>query len=128
MRPEQDQTITLVQPADRRLGPATPGMDRWEAYATDDMWAGFVRTDIGMISGWHHHGDYDSVIYVMSGALRMEFGSKGSQVLDAFPGDFLSVPRGVVHRESNPSVEPSEIIVVRTGHGESLFNVDGPPD
>jgi uncharacterized RmlC-like cupin family protein len=39
-----------------------------------------------MISGWHHHGDHESVIYVLSGALRMEFGSGGSDVSDEHHG------------------------------------------
>jgi len=118
--------IQLVTPADRTPGPPTPGMDRQQAFASDNMWSGFVRTEVGMMSGWHHHGEYESVIYVLTGALRMEFGPGGSNVLEAGPGDFMCVPKGVVHRESNPSAEVAEIIVVRAGRGESTFNVDGP--
>jgi uncharacterized RmlC-like cupin family protein len=79
-----------------------------------------------MISGWHHHGDYESVIYVLSGALRMESGPGGRDVLDAGPGDFILVPRGAVHREGNPTEAESEIVVVRSGRGEPVVNVDGP--
>jgi uncharacterized RmlC-like cupin family protein len=25
-----------------------------------------VRTEPGMVSGWHHHGEYETVIYVLS--------------------------------------------------------------
>ena len=122
---EQDP-VRLVRPAERTPGPATPGMDRQQAFATDGMWAGLVRTEPGMVSGWHHHGEFESVIYVLSGALRMEFGPGGEQVLEAEPGDYLYVPKGAVHREGNPSSEPADIIVVRAGSGESTFNVDGP--
>ena len=80
-----------------------------------------------MISGWHHHGAYESAIYVLSGALRMEFGPGGTEVLDAGPGDFVYVGAGAVHRESNPSNEESRIVVVRSGSGEPVMNVDGPP-
>jgi hypothetical protein len=31
-----------------------------------------------------------------------------------------------VHRESNPSAAPADIVVVRTGWGESTINLDGP--
>ena len=79
-----------------------------------------------MVSGWHHHGDYESVIYVLRGALKMEFGPNGHATVEAGPGDFVYVPKGAVHRESNPSSERAEIIVVRAGVGESTFNVDGP--
>jgi uncharacterized RmlC-like cupin family protein len=90
------------------------------------MWAGLVRTAAGIVSGWHHHGDFESTIYVLSGALRMEFGPGGRDVLEASPGDFLYVARGAVHRESNPTDHESQIVVVRSGSGEPVVNVDGP--
>jgi len=118
--------IQVVTPADRTQGPPTPGMDRQQAFASQGMWAGFVRTDAGMVSGWHHHGDYESVIYVLTGALRMESGPGGQDVVEAHAGDFVRVPRGVVHREGNPAAQPADIVVVRAGRGESTFNVAGP--
>ncbi|HZD70847.1 MAG TPA: cupin domain-containing protein [Actinomycetes bacterium] len=101
-------------------------MERQQALATDGVWAGLVRTAPGMVSNWHHHGEYETVIYVLTGALRMEFGPDGSTVVEAGPGDFVYVPKGAVHRESNPSAEPADLIGTRAGHGESVFNVDGP--
>ena len=122
---EQAQ-ILVVTPGHRRPGPATPGMDRQEAIATERMWSGVARTEPGMVSGWHHHGEHESTIYVLTGSLRMEFGPDGSTTLEAAPGDFVYVPKGVVHRESNPSPDPADLIVVRAGRGESTINVDGP--
>jgi uncharacterized RmlC-like cupin family protein len=118
--------IQVVTPADRTEGPSTPGMDRQQAFAGEGLWAGFVRTDAGMVSGWHHHGAYESVIYVLTGALRMESGPGGREVVEARPGDFIRVPKGVVHREGNPTAQPADIVVVRAGRGESSFNVAGP--
>ena len=118
--------IFVVRPGGRRAGPPTPGMDRWEAVATDRMWAGGTRTTSGMSSGWHHHGEYESVIYVLTGALRMEFGPRGAHTADAGPGDLVYVPKGCVHRESNPTEEDADLFVVRAGQGESTFNVDEP--
>ncbi len=43
------------------------------------------------------------------------------------PGDFLYVPPYVVHREGNPSPEKGTAIVVRSGTGEPVTNVEGPP-
>ena len=125
MAERQDQ-ILVVTPGDRKAGPSTPGMDRQQAVATDDMWSGFVRTQAGMVSGWHHHGEYETVIYVLTGLLRMEFGPSGSNIVEAGPGDFVFVPNRVVHRESNPSAQPADLVVVRAGRGESTINVDGP--
>jgi uncharacterized RmlC-like cupin family protein len=102
-------------------------MDRQQAIATDGSWAGFVRTEVGMVSGWHHHGEYETVVYVLSGALKMEFGPNGSNAVEARPGDFVLVPKGAVHRESNPSTVPAGIILVRAGSGESTVNVGRPP-
>jgi uncharacterized RmlC-like cupin family protein len=101
-------------------------MIREEDVATEAMWAGLVRTAPGMLSGWHHHGDFESVIFVASGALRMEFGPGGAESLEAKPGDFLYVAPGAIHRESNPSAQESHIIAVRAGSGVPVFNVDGP--
>jgi uncharacterized RmlC-like cupin family protein len=56
----------------------------------------------------------------------MEFGAAGGRTLDAGPGDFVYVAPGVVHRESNPTDVESQIVVVRSGTGEPVFNVDGP--
>ena len=111
---------------ERVEGQYTSGMVREEAIATEGLWAGLVRTDAGMASGWHHHGDYETAIYVLSGMLRMESGAGGADVAEAGPGDFVLVPRHTVHRESNPSDEESRLIVVRSGGGEVVFNVDGP--
>jgi uncharacterized RmlC-like cupin family protein len=119
-------TVRRIRPKGRTEGPATAGMIREEAVSTDGMWAGLVRTDAGMESGWHHHAAYETSIYVLSGALRMEFGPGGTETLEAQPGDFLFVAPGAVHRESNPTDEESHIIVVRSGAGEAVVNVEGP--
>jgi uncharacterized RmlC-like cupin family protein len=118
--------VRLIGAGDRREGPVTPGMVREEAVATGRMWAGLARTAPGAMSGWHHHGDHESVICVLTGAFRMEFGPDGTDVLEAGPGDFLFVAPGAVHREGNPSDRECTAVVVRSGWGEAVLNVDGP--
>jgi uncharacterized RmlC-like cupin family protein len=118
--------VVRIAPGERRPGAPTPGMVREEAFDTGATWAGLVRTDPGMVSGWHHHGAYESVIYVLTGRLRMESGSAGADVVEARPGDFLLVPRGAIHREGNPADEDGTVIVVRSGSGPPVTNVDGP--
>jgi uncharacterized RmlC-like cupin family protein len=121
-----DERMRLIRSDERVEGPSTPGMDRFTSVATQTMWAGGARTEPGMISGWHHHGEQESAIYVLSGALRMEYGPGGADSFDAGPGDFVYVPRGLIHRESNPTDGPADIVVVRAGRGASVVNVDGP--
>ena len=123
---EPHDQVLVVRAEERTAGPPTPGMNREQAFATEGVWAGFVTTEPGMVSAWHHHGDHQTAIYVLNGALRMESGPGGSSTIEAGPGDFVFVPRGAVHRESNPASAPAEVIVVRAGRGESTFNVDGP--
>ncbi len=123
------EQLRLIRADERLQGPSTPGMDRFTAVAAETMWAGGARTEPGTVSAWHHHGQQESAIYVLSGALRMEFGPGGAHSFDAGPGDFVYVPRGAIHRESNPGDEPADLVVVRAGTGESVVNVDGPePD
>jgi uncharacterized RmlC-like cupin family protein len=92
--------VRRIRPDERSEGPATAGMIREEAVASGSMWAGFVRTAPGMMSGWHHHGEFESVIYVATGALLMEFGPDGRETLEAEPGDFLYVAPGAVHQRA----------------------------
>ena len=120
------EAVTRIGPEDRVAGESTPGMTREEAIAVPGMWAGLVLTDAGLTTGCHHHADYETTIYVVSGTLRMESGPGGADVVDAGPGDFLRVPKGAVHREGNPGDEESRLVVVRAGTGPAVVNVDGP--
>lgn len=121
-----DDPAKLVPPAARVEADPTAGMVREQAIATDGLWAGLVRTAPGTVSGWHHHGEHETAIYVTTGELVMESGAGGQEVVRAHPGDFLQVPAGAIHRESNPGAEESAIVVVRSGHGPTTVNVDGP--
>jgi uncharacterized RmlC-like cupin family protein len=122
---EADPVVRITKD-ELRDGARTPGMRREEAIATGTTWAGLVHTDAGMLSGWHHHGEYESVIYVLTGRLRMESGPAGGSVVEAIPGEFLLVPRGAIHREGNPADVEGTAVVVRSGRGVPVVNVDGP--
>lgn len=104
----------------------TSGMVREEAFHSDKAWAGVARNAPQAISGWHHHGDYESVIYVLTGHVRIECGPGGRTVLDGGPGDFLVIPAKEIHREGNPTDGTTEIVLVRAGQGEVVVNVEGP--
>ncbi len=120
------ERIRLIRKDARSVDTSTAGMTREAAISTDGMWAGFVRTEPRTTSGWHHHGEYESAIYVATGRFRMEFGPGGSHVEEAEAGDFLYVPKGAIHRESNPLDEEATLIAVRSGTGPPVVNVDGP--
>jgi uncharacterized RmlC-like cupin family protein len=118
--------VRRITPADRVAGEPTPGIIREQAVSVDGLWAGLARTEAGMTSGWHHHADYDTAIYVATGALRMESGPGGAVLVDAGPGDFVFVPKGAIHREGNPTDTESQLVVVRAGTGPVVVNVEGP--
>jgi uncharacterized RmlC-like cupin family protein len=120
-----DARPSVVRAKERRVAPATAGMQREEAYSDDERWLGFVRTDPGIEGGWHHHGERDSYIYVLRGSISIDFGPGGRDRLAARPGDFIFNPARMVHREVTGS-EPGELIVVRLGPGPQVVNVEGP--
>src|SRR6266545_8376491 len=104
----------------------TAGFFRTELVARPGVWIGTVRTPAGSTSGWHHHGDYDTYIFVRRGQARMDYGSGGRESCRAEAGDTIFVPKDAVHREANPGEVENEAILVRIGTGEPVFNTDGP--
>src|SRR6478735_4900045 len=96
------EPVRHIPPDERVEADPTPGMTRERAIDADGLWAGLVRTQPSATSGWHHHGEYETSIYVVRGTLRMESGAGGADVIDAVEGDFLHVPKGAIHRETNP--------------------------
>lgn len=104
-------------------GQSTPGMVRREAVVLDDVWSGLAVTDAGAVSGWHHHGDHDTVVYVVRGDFVVET-ADGS--VHGQPGDFLHIPANTVHREGNPADDTAEVVLFRRGTGPVVVNVDGP--
>lgn len=120
--------VVVIRADERREADPTPGMVREQAVLTEGLWAGLVRTGAHAASGWHHHGDHDTAIYVVDGSIRLEFGPGGERVVEASSGEFVHVPSQVVHRESNPGDAESRIVVARAGSGPPTVNVDGPSD
>jgi uncharacterized RmlC-like cupin family protein len=104
----------------------TIGMQREELVSTPNAWVGMVRTEPKFTSGWHHHGGYDTYVYVISGELKFDFGESGKESCVAKAGEIAFIPKNTVHRESNPSNEKQLLFGVRVGQGAPVFNVDSP--
>src|SRR5499425_2824350 len=73
--------------------PQTPGMNRASAinYAragANKLWAGTVSIYPDAKTGAHHHGELESVIYVVRGRARMRWGERLEFTAEAGPGDF----------------------------------------
>ena len=109
-------------------GPNTPGQPRKTAFETDGLWAG-VTTVLAKdtTSQWHHHADHDSVMYMLKGVIRVDWGDEGEKSFEIGPGDFAFFRRGVIHcAQIVDGNDECTFAVVRIGEGETVVNVDGP--
>src|SRR5260221_2456316 len=98
-------------------------MIREEAIVGEQCWTGIARTQPGMMSGWHHHGNWDTIAYVIVGKVHLEFGPNGQEMIDGEPGDYLFIPKGQIHRESNPTTGEQALVIVRMGSGPVVINI-----
>ncbi len=120
-------TVRVVRASERGTPTVvTPGMERQQAYAGEGVWIGTVQTQPGVATGWHHHNDYESFVFVLKGKARMEFGPGGRDVVICLPGDLIEVPRRVIHREVTEGDAPVEAVLFRVGAGEVTTNTEGP--
>ena len=109
--------------------PQTPGMQRAAAInrataGANKLWAGTVTILPDAKTGAHHHGELESVIYVISGRARMRWGERLEYVAEAGPGDFIYVPPFVPHQEINASAdEPLVCVVVRSDQEAIVVNL-----
>src|SRR6267154_2262305 len=111
----------------------TPGMDRKTAInfaraGARKLWAGTVTIKPDAKTGAHHHGELESVIYVVRGRARMRWGERLEFVAEADPGDFIFVPPYVPHQEINASPsETLECVLVRSDNEAVVINLDIAP-
>ena len=113
--------------------PQTPGMHRMGAIdaaraGAEKLWAGTVVIQADAKTGPHHHGELESVIYVVSGRARMRWGERLEYLAEAGPGDFIYVPPFVPHQEINASdTEPLSCVLCRSGQEPVVVNLDIEP-
>jgi uncharacterized RmlC-like cupin family protein len=78
-------------------------------------------------TGAHHHGELESIIYVIKGRARMRWGERLENVAEAGPGDFIYVPPFVPHQEINADKkEPLYCVLVRSDQDAVVINLDMP--
>jgi uncharacterized RmlC-like cupin family protein len=110
--------------------PQTQGMTRAAAIThartgASKLWAGTVVVQPGAKTGPHHHGELETVLYVVKGRARMRWGDRLEFSEEAGPGDFIYVPPYVPHQEINARPdEPCEAVVVRSGQDPVVVNLE----
>jgi uncharacterized RmlC-like cupin family protein len=111
----------------------TPGMQRAAAInaartGAQKIWAGTVDIAANAKTGVHHHGELESVIYVVRGRARMRWGETLQYTAEAEPGDFIFIPPFVPHQEINASTdEKLECVVIRSDNEAVVVNLDIEP-
>lgn len=112
--------------------PQTPGMYRQAAVnaaraGAEKIWAGTVTIAPDAKTGVHHHGDLESIIYIVSGHARMRWGENLEYTAEGGPGDFIFVPPYVPHQEINAAAdEPLQCVLCRSGQDPVVVNLDIP--
>src|ERR1700689_2555795 len=110
----------------------TVGMTRAEAISharvgAQKLWAGTVVVHPDAKTGPHHHGELETVIYVVRGRARFRWGDRLEFVAEAGPGDFVYVPPFAPHQELNARADqPVEAVIVRSGQEAIVVNLDIP--
>ena len=111
----------------------TPGMSRATAInharaGAEKLWAGTVTIHANAKTGAHHHGDLESIIFVVKGRARMRWGDNLEFTAEAGPGDFIYVPPYVPHQEINASRDEAlECVLVRSDNEAVVVNLDIEP-
>jgi len=111
----------------------TLGMHRRAAVTTEKtgarkLWAGTVTIEAKAKTGPHHHGDLESVIYVVNGVARMRWGERLEFLAEATAGDFIYVPPYVPHQEINASdAAQLHCVIARSGQQGLVVNLDITP-
>lgn len=120
--------VVKVSASELQVDPGPSALVRRAAVSEEGLWAGITHVDPGLTSGWHHHGAYTTVFYVLSGRFTVEHAGGGDvEAVEVGPGDFVVVPAGVAHNEIFEDAE-AEAVVIRFGDGgPTTFELDGPP-
>lgn len=128
---ESAKTIRIVKPHEFDANtPQTPGMQRVAAISRElagsqGLWAGITVVAPQVASGVHHHGDTETIIYVVSGKGLMRWGEHMEFEQEVEPGDFIYVPPFVPHQEVNNSPDtPSQWVIVRNSQEPVVVNLE----
>jgi len=120
--------IEVVRKAELLAGKSTPGILRERAFEAEGVLVSRSTVAAGIVSDWHHHGERHLYGFLISGHLRVEFGSKGDDAVDLHPGDFFHVPPRLIHRDVNPNKRRELLVAnVLLGKGPPVVNVNGQP-
>lgn len=118
---ESNSAIRIVHPAELSTETQqTSGSLRMSAITAmhgiaSSLWAGIFVVEPSGKTGIHHHGEQETVVYVLEGEATVRWGDLGEHSATVEAGDFLHLPGWLPHQEFNPSNEnPFRWVVVRS--------------
>ena len=127
----EKQEVRVIKPQQFDANtPQTPGMQRAAAVSkqlasSQGLWAGVTIVAPDVASGVHHHGETETVIYVVSGHAKIRWGDRMQFEEDVEAGDFIYVPPFAPHQEINPSPDtPSQWVIVRNSQEPIVVNLE----
>jgi uncharacterized RmlC-like cupin family protein len=109
--------------------PQTSGLSRQVAFDSRNpdatvMSAFLTTVQPGAATGAHHHGDQETILYVLEGTARYRWGDHLEHVAEAGPGDFVFIPAHTVHQEINASADnPTVWVVTRSNPDPIVVNL-----
>jgi uncharacterized RmlC-like cupin family protein len=122
--------IHIVSPAEFDPGKAqTPGSGRRAAIAPalgvpSAIWGGLFDVEPEAQMGIHHHGEQETIAYVLSGICEVRWGTRGEFRARAKAGDFIHVLAFLPHMEINFwKLEPFRWVVVRSTSTPIVVNL-----
>jgi uncharacterized RmlC-like cupin family protein len=125
-----EPTIRVVTASERSTDtPQTPGLLREVAFDSRNpdarVLSGFVSmVQPGAATAAHHHGDQETILYVLTGRARFRWGPRLENVTEAGVGDFVFIPAEIVHQEINASAEEdTSWVVVRSAPDPIVVNL-----
>jgi uncharacterized RmlC-like cupin family protein len=109
--------------------PQTSGLVRHVAFDSRNADANVLSAFLtvvqpGAATGAHHHGDQETILYVVEGTARYRWGEHLEHVVEAGPGDFVFIPAHTVHQEINASADnPTVWAVTRSDPDPIVVNL-----
>jgi uncharacterized RmlC-like cupin family protein len=110
VRPDEFDTATAQTAGSARSAAIAPHLGIDTA-----LWGGLFDVAPGARTGIHHHGEQQTIAYVLSGRCEIRWGANGEYSAHAQAGDFIHFPAFLLHMEINASQsEPFRWVVVRS--------------
>jgi uncharacterized RmlC-like cupin family protein len=117
--PTQFDVATAQTPGSQRRAALAPGLG-----VKTGMWGGLFIVDPASKTAIHHHGEQETIAYVLKGECCVRWGERGEFNAVARQGDFVHVPAWLPHMEINQSQDhPFEWVVVRSTAAPIVVNL-----